>query len=137
MFCDSHVMKKKVSKRVINCWQNVTSGMGIDTKKDIFKLILQHPSFMNIPSFVTSIIELSILSNIQNTMQQVKVPRFAAELAFKRPACLMMFSGNSSTRFNQSQVANFLGLHWRNLVATSAHLEVSEDGELPLDLCQK
>lgn len=137
MHCDSHLMKKKAAKRVISYWQKVTRGMGIDMKKDIFELILQHPSFMNIPSFATSTIERSILSNIQNTMQQIKVPRSAAELAFKRSACMMMLNGNGSTRVNQSQAANFLGLHRRNLVATSARLQVSEDGELPLELCQK
>lgn len=137
MCCDSQVMKKKAAKRVISCWQQVTRGMGIDTKNDIFKLILQHPSFMNIPDFATYTIERSILSNIQNTMQQVKVPRSAAELAFKRSACLMMLNGKGSARVNQSHAANLLGLHRRNLVATSARLQLSEDGELPLELCQK
>ena len=137
MCCDSHVIKKKAAKTVISCWQQVTREMDIDMKKDIFKLILQHPSFMNIPSFATSTVERSILSNIQNTMRQVKVPRSAAELALKRSACLMMLNGNSSTRVNHTQTAKFLGLHRRNLVATSARLEVSEDGELPLELCQK
>ncbi|MCO5597747.1 hypothetical protein L7F22_051828 [Adiantum nelumboides] len=134
---DSHVIKKKAAKTVISCWQQVKRGMDIDMKKDIFKLLLQHPSFMNILSFATSTVERSILSNIQNTMQQVKVSQSAIELALKRSTCLMILNGNSSTRVNHTQIANFLGLHRRNLVATSARLQVSEDGELSLELCQK
>lgn len=129
---------RNVCNKVVRCWQDATQGMDLQTQKQIFSQLLQHPTFCTLQSS-TLHIEKSIFCNIQHTFNQVKVPHSAEELMLKRAACMMMLNseGGESNIKRPAQIAKLFGMHRRNFVAANSRLQQGKDGQLPLQLCHR
>ena len=127
-----------VCKKVVKCWQVETQGMDLDARKNTFQQLLQQSTFRMLQPSSPNI-EKSILCNIQHTLNQVKVSQSTEELKLKRAACMMMLNneGDTSRYISNSQMAKLTGLHRQNFAAANARLKQGEDGEFPLQLCQR
>ena len=130
--------QRRICKHIETCWQEAIQGICVNEQREIFQELLLLPTFRDLQPIQLGV-QRSILSNIQNTLMQVKVPRTGDELFLKRSACMMIVNNESSKEkhVNFSQAAKVLGIHRRNLVAANCRLQLSEDGALPLQTCQR
>ena len=76
---------------------------------------------------------------MRNTLAQIKVPHSASELFVKRTSLTMILNNSTSVAsINQSKIASVLGIHQRNITATTSRLENKDEDEvLPLSACER
>ena len=120
--------------------QKQTLGITISIQRDIFQQLLLHPTFQDLQTS-TANVESTLLSNIRNTLSQLKVPRSTHELFLKRSSLTMLMNNtDGTTQMNHTRIAGILGVQRRNIAAetASSRLEIKDDEEfLPLSACQR
>ena len=131
---------KNVCAAMARYWRSQTKGLPINDQKEVFQQLLHHPTFSELQNSRSSNnVERMLLSNVRNTLTELKVPHSKNELFVKR-ASLMMIMNNAdgTTSVNHSKIASVLGVHRRNIAAASSRLETKDEDEvLPLTICQR
>ncbi|KAI5081225.1 hypothetical protein GOP47_0004408 [Adiantum capillus-veneris] len=89
--------RAKIAKGIARYVLQSTSGMGMDTKKDIFNQMSQHPSLKAIQNdkASTPCFTDTLIGNIQNTLQDLKRPQTEDEMFLKRSTMMILLNSKN------------------------------------------
>lgn len=135
---DEAKSRKQICSAMAKFWRKKTLGLTRSIQRELFQQLLLHPTFKDLQTSTASV-ESTLLSNIRNTLGQLKVPRSTHELFLKRSSLTMVMNNtDGTTQMNHTRIAGILGVHRRNIAAASSRLEIKDDEEvLPLSACQR
>lgn len=126
---DEAKSRKKICSAMAKFWRKQTLGLTRSIQRELFQQLLLHPTFKDLQTS-TANVESTLLSNIRNTLGQLKVPHSTHELFLKRSSLTMVMNNtDGTTQMNHTRIANILGVHQRNIAAASSRLEIKDDGD--------
>ena len=135
---DEGKSRKLICSAMAKFWRKQTLGLTISIQRELFQQLLLHPTFQDLQTS-TANVESTLLSNIRNTLSQLKVPCSTHELFLKRSSLTMVMNNtDGTTQMNHTRIAGILGVHRRNIAAANSCLEIKDDEDfLPLSACQR
>ncbi|MCO5611950.1 hypothetical protein L7F22_066210 [Adiantum nelumboides] len=119
--------RAKIAKGIARYVLQSTSGMDMDTKKDIFNRMIQHPSLKDLQNdkASTPCFADTLIKNILNTLQDLKWPQTKDEMFLKRSTMMMLMNSKNpedAQGLNVKAVSKLLSIHRRNLYGVKSHL---------------
>ena len=112
--------RAKIAKGIAQYILQRTSGMDMDTKKDIFNRMIQHPSLKDLQKDKASALFSAdtLKQNIRNTLQDLKSPQAEDEMFLKRSTMMMLVNSKDTEEaqdLNVNAASKLLCIHRRNL----------------------
>ncbi|MCO5570885.1 hypothetical protein L7F22_024614, partial [Adiantum nelumboides] len=119
--------RAKIAKGIARYVLQSTSGMDMDTKKDIFNRMIQHTSLKDLQNNKASApyFKDTLIENIWNTLQDLKRPQNEDEMFLKRSTMTMLLNSKNPEEaqgLNVNVVSKLLSIHRRNLYGAKNRL---------------